>query len=164
MSSMLMVDQITNSAGTGSPTFPNGFSTIYASANNTSAQSFSSGSLAVVTNWTTELDTNSAFSAVSGIYTIPVTGVYVLTSVFTFQAAPVLYGLNAVITLNGSTSLVAPYSAGSSASFPASASAQVLYSLTVGDTITFQCSQTSGSTQTLVALASSNRMSVQRIG
>jgi hypothetical protein len=63
------------------------------SAVNTSAQSFTNtGALATVTGWSTVFDTASAFVPSTGIYTIPVSGLYqvsgsVLMNTITYPAA-----------------------------------------------------------------------------
>ena len=53
---------------------------IVMAANKQSGQSLPGGAATVVTGWTTEVDTASAFSASTGVYTIPVGGVYLIQS------------------------------------------------------------------------------------
>lgn len=85
MAGVLNVDGINNSAGTGGPNFPNGFSIAgnpYAvgtvSGRYFNATGTLSGTDSLVTYSTRDYDTNSAYSA--GILTIPVAGKYLFNA------------------------------------------------------------------------------------
>lgn len=163
MSSILMVDQITDSAGTGSPTFPNGFTTIYASANNSSSQSIVNGSAQTVTNWTTELDPGSIFNPTTGVITIPKTGIYQISYYGTFQAAASLDGLRSIILISPSIVLAQAFY-GQPGVQPGSTFVTGIFNLNSGSLISFSIAQSSGSTQALTADAPSNRMFILNVG
>lgn len=79
MSGTLQVDSITNSAGTGAPSFPHGISGISARITGFSSPATFSTPTKIIFS-TVNYDTNSAYNNVTGIYTVPVTGKYFIAA------------------------------------------------------------------------------------
>lgn len=111
-------------------------------ANNASGHSVTGGNTTRVLNWTTEYDTNNAFNASAGVYTIPVTGLYRLHATMLFNQVVNNIGVMRFYK-NSATNIVSQLTStnnGATATY-CSMQAYCLVSCSAGDQITLSTYQ-----------------------
>jgi hypothetical protein len=141
---------------------------IAVAAGNSSGQSIPNGVLTTLTNFTKQFDTHNAFNSVTGVFTVPASGLYEALNSVAFSS-PHTANTGAVsvrIIQAGSGSVV---SNNYTSFWPDTATGcQALTShvfrCAAGDTLTFSILQTNGATRSLAIDSGTNRISVKRIG
>lgn len=148
------------------------FTTLNASANDallyqtSNAQSFSTGTGAIVTTWTKVFDrVNANFNASTGVFTAPATGYYQVSAQLEFAAATNVVNslLQLSIFANGVNVAAGRTYEMSTGSNLNSVTVSATVSLTSGQTITVQGLQNSGSSRALSGVAVSNYLSINRL-
>lgn len=139
-------------------------------AGNASTQSFANNTPTTVTNWTKIFDTANAFNATTGVYTVPVGGLYSITANLLFNS--VLYPadgyLSGVIYKNGTAASDYLNQVGAATTAPIylQVKMDLLVQCIAGDTLYIQAVQSSSGTNTLYADSTLiyNRFSVLKVG
>jgi len=135
---------------------------------NSSGQSIPNNSATTITGWVKDFDSHAAFST-SGIYTVPVSGKYIVSFELIYASASVVaatqYGL--YVTQAGSQSrqiTVADYFPSASTTAYTGINGTILVGCFAGDTLTVQGYQSSGGARSLLADQSTNIISFVRVG
>jgi microcystin-dependent protein len=140
--------------------------TVAAVYNNASSQSIPNNVVTQITNWTKETDSHNAFNAVSGLYTVPISGRYAISAYLVYQGGPVVgteYDLT--LSVNGTVFRQASWLAvGSAGSFTPTTPINALVSLKSGDTVFLSSYQSSGASKLLNPSGLNNYINIARIG
>lgn len=119
---------------------------IYLWANNTNGQAIPNGTLTTITNWTTNTDTANAFNAATGVYTIPVSGLYCISGALLSSSVAWPAGAFWALAINKNGTVILE-----TGEFTQSAGTSQLWAESVGtflcaagDTISIQIVQTQG--------------------
>lgn len=148
------------------------FTTLSTTANdalfyqNSTSQSFASGTAATVTTWTKVADkVNANFNASTGIFTAPATGFYQVSAQLFWTAAANVSGsgVGTYIVANGVTVAQGSYIETSTATAQTICAVSAVVSLAAGQTIVLQGFQNSGIARTLGGVGALSFMSITRI-
>jgi hypothetical protein len=119
-----------------------------------------SGSYQNITNINIFSDTHGAWNASTGVYTVPVTGYYFVSALYSYaNSSSGNYGELQIVTSNGSLSSPATLLTAQAAVTPISGT----FYLTVGQTITIQAYQNTGGSFAYDTNNSGSRFSIQRL-
>ena len=135
------------------------------SAQNASGQVLTTAVTATITGWTKIYDSHGAFNASTGIYTVPISGKYSVSTQITTDTGTT-DGLTVDIVQTGSASTDAQSKVGyNSGNTVVNTSVPVTFDFAclAGDTIKVQASQSSGSNKTLQSSVR-NIFSIRRVG
>jgi hypothetical protein len=167
---------ISDETGSGAAVFANGAAinaaTLSASANdalmyaNTSAQSIPTGTATTITSWTKVSDrVNTNFNVSTGTFTAPAAGSYLVLAQLTWGSAAgvVSAAYQASIVANGSVVATGRFQESTTASLAPVVTVSALVSLTAGQTIILQATQSSGAAYALTAGAGHNFLSIGRV-
>lgn len=144
-------------------------SPVVLASRNTNGQSIPTSTYTTVTGWTNLIDSAGAFNTVSGVYTVPVAGVYIISCNFMFNTASFSASqqIAASIVINGfqnMNSLVTIAAANASNNFSPGTTCTTNF-LKAGDTISFTVFQSSGAGLTLYSASPVfNWCNITRIG
>jgi hypothetical protein len=133
---------------------------------NSTGQSFTSGTAATVTGWTKVYDRLSTnFNASTGIFTAPATGYYQISAQLTWISAAnvVATAVAAEISVNGTIEAIGLNYQTSTSTSPNSVQVSGVVALTSGQTLSLLGLQTSGTTRTLQGLGTSSYLSINRL-
>jgi hypothetical protein len=128
-------------------------------------QSIPNGTATTVTQWTTVYDSSSSFNAVTGIFTIPATGVYRITANMstdstTFTAGSLKYWQSKVGGSQSGTIQTETIQAAFTGVLSSAGSQSFQY--TLGDTVDIRITQTTGSAVTLLASPEDTWLTIER--
>jgi hypothetical protein len=136
---------------------------INCSYNNVSGQNIPNNTVTVITNWTKEFDSHNAFNAVTGVYTVPASGVYSFSGELLFSTFTIGSGVEQDVGFLHNGILigrsVAPFSSTDISSYGG-----ILVKCAAGDTLSVSGRQTTGGSNTLVTDGTLNRMAIFRVG
>jgi hypothetical protein len=133
----------------------------------TNAQTpLANASSAVIINYTTAFDTHAAFNPTTGIYTVPVSGYYRISSNITTAAIAYTTGTGRIFQLavsgtNNAALSTTPVQASVTTYLSSAGSTTFLYK--AGDTISLTMANYTGTTVTLDAGAADNWLSIERL-
>lgn len=139
-------------------------------ATNAGGQSIPNAAATTVTGWTTGLDTASAFVPSTGIYTIPISGVYhISASILMNTVVYPAQGATSLAVIQNSTTIytyLTEYGSAQTASSFLQSSDSGLVQCKAGDTIKIQITQVSGAANTTYNGASAgsyNNLNIIRV-
>jgi hypothetical protein len=148
------------------------FTTLNASGNdalfyqNSSTQSFTSGTAATVTGWTKVFDrVNANFNASTGTFTAPATGIYQVSAQLGWASAAgvVATFVDTIVVANGVTVATGATASQATGTTSQISSVSCLVSISSGQTIVIQGSQNSGSARALSGAATTSFISINRV-
>jgi C1q domain len=135
--------------------------------NNSSGQSIPNSTGTTITNWTKISDRlNSSFNSTTGVFTAPVTGVYLISGSVQFASSAGVIGsfYNAQVLCNGVTVAQGGSTAYSTSTIqPSGSVGSVVCSLTAGQTASLRAFQQTGGALALNATAASTWVSIYRL-
>ncbi|SHE66166.1 hypothetical protein [Chryseobacterium vrystaatense] len=141
----------------------------FVDAENSSVQSFASGTQAAVTNWTKKTDVNGSFNSGTGTFVASKTGIYIVSFTFSLSSGSVANDARyeTLIQTNSTSSAtnkvfkcVGSYPGTNGLSNRVAGNCSGIFNLNQGDHITVSLNQALGSTKTLDADASLTSLSI----
>ncbi|PQA94481.1 hypothetical protein B0A69_08425 [Chryseobacterium shigense] len=141
----------------------------FVDAENSSAQSFTSGTQAVVTNWTKKTDVNGNFNATTGTFVASKTGVYIVAFTFSLASGTIANDsrYETLIQTNSTSSAtnkvfkcVGSYPGTNGLSSRVAGNCSGIFNLIQGDQITVNLNQALGTAKTLDTDASMTSLSI----
>lgn len=134
------------------------------SFNNTS-QSFTSGTAATVAGWTALTDANSNFNIVTGVFTAPSAGYYLVSAQLVFAVGAAAAGtvFQALVAKNGAALASGWVTLAATAQSSISVPVSIVVSLVAADTIVIQGKQNSGASLTLTGGGTINFLSITQV-